>query len=88
MYEFIILALLMRSPLHGYRIAKIASDQIGPWAKISSGTLYTILAKLERMGLIALEPQQERAGEGGRQSRTYAITEDGRLRFHQLMLDT
>jgi DNA-binding PadR family transcriptional regulator len=87
MYEFIILALLMRSPMHGYLIARIASDQIGPWAKISSGTLYTILAKLERVGLITLLSPQE-PEQGGRQSRTYAITDAGRQRFHQLMLDT
>lgn len=87
MYEFIILALLMRSPMHGYLIARIASDQIGPWAKISSGTLYTILAKLERAGFITLAPQ-ETDDQRGRQSRRYAITDAGRQRFHQLMMDT
>jgi DNA-binding PadR family transcriptional regulator len=87
MYEFIILALLMRTPMHGYLIARIASDQIGPWAKISSGTLYTILAKLERTGLIALAPQTA-PERGGRQLRTYTITTDGRERFYQIMRDT
>jgi DNA-binding PadR family transcriptional regulator len=86
MYEFIILALLMRMPMHGYLIARIANDQIGPWAKISSGTLYTILAKLERISLITLVPQ-ETPEPGGRQSRTYTITVDGRERFRQLMRD-
>ena len=54
MYELIILSLLMRMPMHGYLIVKITNDQIGPWAKISSGTLSTILNKLEQTGLIAV----------------------------------
>jgi len=86
-YEFIILSLLMRSPMHGYLIAKIASDQLGPWAKVSSGTLYTILVKLERVGLIAPAPTGG-APSTGRPTRTFLITEVGRTRFHQLMLDT
>lgn len=87
MYEFIILSLLMRSPMHGYLIAKIASDQIGPWAKLSSGTLSTILAKLERAGLIARDTSNA-VPPNGRQSRTFTITDPGRARFHQMMIDT
>jgi Transcriptional regulator PadR-like family len=52
-YELIILSLLMREPMHGYLIAKVTNDQIGPWARLSSGTMYTILARLEADGLIA-----------------------------------
>ena len=52
MYELIILSLLMRWPMHGYLIAKVTNDQIGPWAKLSSGTMYTILARLEAENLI------------------------------------
>lgn len=88
MYELIILSLLMRMPLHGYVIVKIANDQIGPWAKISSGTLYTILNRLEQAGLIAVELREREVSRGDRHSRTFMITEEGRKRFHQLMMDT
>ena len=88
MYELIILALLMRMPMHGYLIVKITNDQIGPWAKISSGTLSTILNKLEQTGLIAVISQESDAARSGRHLRTYMITEEGRKRFHQLMMDT
>ena len=47
MYEFIILAQLMNGPAHGYLIAKIINDMIGPFARISYGRLYPLLAKLE-----------------------------------------
>ena len=88
MYELIILSLLMRFPLHGYLMMKITNDQIGPWARISSGTLSTILGKLEKMGLIAVLPQGNDSARGDRRARTYTITEEGRKRFHQLMMDT
>src|SRR5579859_4859579 len=88
MYELIILSLLMRFPLHGYLMMKITNDQIGPWARISSGTLSTILSKLEQAGLIAVLPQGGHAAPGDRRARTYTITEEGRKRFHQLMMDT
>jgi DNA-binding PadR family transcriptional regulator len=88
MYELIILSLLMRFPTHGYLIAKITNDQIGPWARISSGTLYTILAKLEQEGMIAVPEPSSGAPPSDRRSRTFLITDEGRKRFHQIMMDT
>src|SRR5438105_10386472 len=86
MYELVILSLLMRMPMHGYLIVKVTNDLIGPWARISSGSLSTILNGLEQRGLIAVVAS-ERA-RGGRQARVFTITEEGRKRFHQLMMDT
>jgi DNA-binding PadR family transcriptional regulator len=88
MYELIILSLLMREPIHGYLIAKIIDDMIGPVAKVSHGWLYPRLAKLEQEGLIAASLESDVGKQGERQLRTYQITEDGRKRFHQLMMDT
>ena len=87
MYELLVLALLMHGPWHGYLISKIANEMIGPWAKISSGTLYPLLARLEQTGLIVTLSQEE-ASRSQRQSHRYAITLAGRRRFHILMLDT
>ena len=88
MYELIILSLLMNGPLHGYLIAKITNDIIGPWAKVSNGTLYPLLAKLEKSGYIAVASEGHEQRQGERIARTFEITEDGRKRFHQLMMDT
>ncbi len=88
MYELIILSLLMRWPMHGYLIMKITNDQIGPWAKISSGTLSTMLSRLEKTGLIAVFSQERKLSRGDRRSRTFLITDEGRKRFHLLMMDT
>src|SRR5690242_4198817 len=88
MYELIILSLLMRFPLHGYLIAHIANDIIGPWAKISNGTLYPLLTKLEQSNLIALVNDVQNLSQTERSTRSFTITDAGRQRFYQLMLDT
>src|SRR5258708_8328835 len=88
MYELLILTRLMHGPQHGYLIAKVANDIIGPWAKISLGTLYPLLAKLEQAGYIRSLAEQHNAAQSHRQSRTYEITSLGPVRFHQLMMDT
>ncbi|RAQ95356.1 PadR family transcriptional regulator [Thermogemmatispora tikiterensis] len=87
LYELLILLTLVRSPAHGYRIAKIINDMIGPYATLSHGRLYPLLARLEQQGLIQVE-QSGSVQQGDRQTRVYHITEAGRQRLHQLMMDT
>jgi DNA-binding PadR family transcriptional regulator len=87
-YEFVILAHLMRGPMHGYLIAKIISDMNGPYIRVSNGTIYPALNKLEQQGLIAVEMPLPATQPGDREPRTYRITEAGRQRFYDLMLDT
>ena len=86
MYELMILTFLMRGPMHGYLIAKIINNFIGPFAKVSNGRLYPLLTKLEAEGLI-IAVEDTAAGRERRQ-RAFQITDAGRLRFHQLMMDT
>lgn len=101
MYELIIFSLLMRAPRHGYLLAKITNDKIGPWARVSNGTLYPLLARLERDGYITTSDGASGCDEEGaprsssvesgatdRTCRRYTITARGRQRFHALMLDT
>jgi DNA-binding PadR family transcriptional regulator len=88
MYEFIILMQLMNGPAHGYLIAKIINDMIGPFARISYGRLYPLLAKLEESGLIVAEQVTASGQARDRQQRIYNITDAGRLRFQVLMNDT
>jgi len=88
MYELIILSHLMLQPAHGYMIASIINDMIGPYARISNGRLYPLLAKMEKSGLIAPYTGAPVGQQSDRQLRTYEITEAGRRRFHELMMDT
>jgi len=88
MYELLVLSLLMRWPLHAYRIAKIANEIIGPEERVSKGTLSALLAKLEAAGIIQLAATDSGPFPGDRPSRVLAITPAGRERFVELMLDT
>jgi DNA-binding PadR family transcriptional regulator len=88
MYEFIILSQLMLGPRHGYLIAKIINDIIGPYARLSPGRLYPLLAKMQQNGLIEANETSEKRAQGDHQSRAYKITEAGWQRFYVLMRDT
>ena len=88
MYELIILSQLKLRPAQGYLIASIINDMIGPYARISNGRLYTLLAKMEKAALIAPHKEAPAGQQSDRQLRTYEITEAGRRRFHELMMDT
>jgi DNA-binding PadR family transcriptional regulator len=88
MYELLVLALLMHWPLHAYRIAKIANEIIGPEEQISTGTLSSLLAKLEQVGLISPAGPGTTPFPADRPSRVFAITTAGRERFLELILDT
>lgn len=88
MYEFLILSHLMKNSAHGYLIASIINDIIGPYARLSNGRLYPLLAKLEQAGLIAVRTDPASVPPGDRQLRVYEITEAGRKRWRALMLDT
>ena len=88
MYEFLILSQLMKSSAHGYLIASIINDIIGPYARISNGRLYPLLAKMEQDGLIAVRAEPATPFPGDRQLRVYQITEAGKKRWRALMMDT
>jgi DNA-binding PadR family transcriptional regulator len=88
MYELVILMFLMRGPMHGYLIASILNDIIGPFAKVSHGRLYPLLAQLESRRLITAAERGRSEKSHDRRQRTYQITAAGQERFHELMLDT
>jgi len=88
MYELMILTFLRRGPMHGYLIAKIINDIIGPFAKVSNGRLYPLLAKLEAEGLIVAVQDAETGTGHERRQHAFQITDAGRERFRQVMLDT
>lgn len=50
--EGLILAVLAKGPLHGYGIACELRERSGGMLEVAEGTLYPVLHKLERDGLI------------------------------------
>ena len=87
MYELIVLSLLMSGRVHGYSIIKIMNDLAGPYTKFSHGRLYPLLARLEKAEFIATVDEAFGEQAGGRHLRSYEITEKGRERFHEVMMN-
>jgi DNA-binding PadR family transcriptional regulator len=67
--SILILTSLAESPKHGYALIKDIEEFAG--VRLGAGTLYGALAKLERAGLVAALPPQDRR-------RPYQITPEGR----------
>lgn len=88
MYELLVLGLLMRWPLYAYLIADMTNHMIGPWEKISRGSLSALLKKLEQAGFIGPGDPARVPFPSVRASQVFAITPAGRERFSELMLDT
>lgn len=87
-YELAILGRLMYAPYHGYLIIHVISEMIGPWQKVSPGTLYPLLARLEQDGLVEAAGVAEGGARSRRTARVFTISAAGRARFRELMLDT
>src|SRR4051812_40872999 len=85
MYEFLVLATLARRPMHGYLIAKVLGDILGPFRRLQWGALYPLLGRLERDGLVVA---CESVGTDGRSRKVYTITDAGRRRLHRALMDT
>ena len=52
MIDLAILGLLKENPLHGYELKKRLRDLLGPLTRVSFGSLYPALARLERDGAV------------------------------------
>jgi PadR family transcriptional regulator PadR len=77
--DLCVLGLLRDGPTYGYRLA--AALEEGGLGQIKGGTLYPLLARLERDGLVRTE---WRAGDGGPGRKFYELTEYGRGRLESL----
>jgi DNA-binding PadR family transcriptional regulator len=87
MLELAILGLLIESPMHGYELRKRLTGLLGAFRALSYGSLYPALRRMQAEGLIA-----ENAAPAGtpvrRARRVYQLTDEGRLRFGELVADT
>jgi DNA-binding PadR family transcriptional regulator len=84
MYELFLLGKLMERPWHGYEFQRVLSSVLGPVRQVSWGTIYPLLRRMEKVGLIeAVANGATTKGRRGRQN--YAITPLGKERFFELM---
>jgi DNA-binding PadR family transcriptional regulator len=82
MLELAILGLLKEGTRHGYQLSKRLAETLGPFWKVSYGSLYPALKRLQREG--AVEPVFAKE-EVGRRKNVYRITEKGEALFAELL---
>jgi DNA-binding PadR family transcriptional regulator len=80
-HEAVILTALAAGPRHGYQLALDVETRSSGQFRLNHGTLYPILHKLERAGLIRGDWD---GSAGGRRRRCYTLTADGRARADEL----
>lgn len=73
--EFLVLAQLADGSAHGYEIARQISDRSQGVLAFNAASLYPVLYRLERRGLIAGRWVE---GAGERRRRSYRLTASGR----------
>ncbi len=71
--DMCLLALLAREPAHGYELVRRMED--AGFGAISYGTIYPLLTRMRRLGLVADEQQ---ASPTGPPRKVYALTGPGR----------
>ncbi len=85
MLELAILGLLKERAMHGYQLSKRLADTLGAFWKVSYGSLYPALKRLEREGAVESAFPRE---DVGRRKNVYRITEKGEAVFAELLQET
>lgn len=85
MLELSALGLLQREPLHGYKLKQQLELFMGSCITANYGAIYPLLKRLEEKGLIVV--LAEETGEGGSGRKIYRITDRGRDRWREKMLE-
>lgn len=85
--ELAVLGLLHESPMHGYEINKRLKALLGAFKRVSYGSLYPALARLQAGGLLTVEDTGAAATMSGRRRVAYTLTAEGKERFAQLVAD-
>jgi DNA-binding PadR family transcriptional regulator len=82
MLELAILGLLKERSMHGYQLSKRLTDTLGGFWRVSYGSLYPTLKRLERDGAVEQVFDQEAVG---RRKNVYRITDKGEALFLELL---
>jgi DNA-binding PadR family transcriptional regulator len=85
MIELAVLGLLKERPMHGYQLSRELSSNLGGLWRVSYGSLYPTLRRLQRDGAIESEAVD---GAGTRRKTVYRITAEGERMFIELLEET
>jgi DNA-binding PadR family transcriptional regulator len=82
MLELAILGLLKERSMHGYQLSKRLTDALGGFWRVSYGSLYPSLKRLEKQGAVEQVFDQQ---EVGRRKNVYRVTDAGERLFRTLL---
>lgn len=85
MLELATLGLLQREPLHGYRLKQQLELFMSSSISVNYGAIYPLLRRLEKRGEISTLTTDQT--DIGLSRKTYCITEKGRQRWHEKMME-
>jgi PadR family transcriptional regulator len=78
--DLLLLKILALEPLHGWAISQRLSQVSGDELRVSDGSLYPALYKLEQQGWIKAE---WKTSELGRRAKFYSLTASGRRKLEE-----
>ena len=87
MIDLAILGLLKDRPMHGYQLSREVAEQLGGLWRVSYGSLYPTLRRLEGEGFVEATTGTTTTG-GGRRKTVYRITDAGEAEFLRLLEET
>ncbi len=82
MLEMAILGLLKERAMHGYQLKKRLADTLGGFWRVSYGSLYPALKRLQKEGAVEMIFPRE---DLGRRKNVYRITPKGEILFADLL---
>lgn len=82
MLELAILGLLKERSMHGYQLSKRLTDTLGGFWRVSYGSLYPTLKRLEAQGAVEQVFDEQTVG---RRKNVYRVTEKGEKLFQELL---
>ena len=86
MLELAILGLLKEQPMHGYQLSRELSESLGGFWRVSYGSLYPTLRRLEKGDDVEAVASEETTV--GRRKQVYRITGKGEPTFLRLLQET
>lgn len=89
MLDIAILGLLTEGPMHGYQLRKRLVSSFGTVRRVSFGSLYPTLRRMQAAGWVATGDDTLPAGGGisGRSKVVYELTAEGKERFGELLAE-
>lgn len=73
--------------MHGYQLSRELGEALGGFWRVSYGSLYPSLSRLEKQGAVESVPPGDEE-RGGRRKNVYRVTERGEKLFFELLQET